>query len=131
MSPDPKVTAASPLAPVSVTVIGTSEVAGGPAPMVSGTIATTPATNQPNLAVTVISPFLAIGIRFVNTYLTILVGLVAAGMTSDAIPSTDFFNLVLKCAGLSVAGAGIGLLKDTLTIFSRLEGKFPLLTGNV
>lgn len=126
-----KQTDPSPLPPVSVTVIGQGGVTGGPAPMRSGTIATTPAAHQPNLLITVISPLLAILIRFLNTYLTILVGLVAAGMTSDAIPSTDFLHLLLTCAGLSVAGAGMGLLKDLVTVFGRLESKFPLLTGNV
>ena len=129
--PTDKVSDATPLHPVTVAVIGTGNVSGGPTPMQSGTTAVTPSPHQPNLLVQVVPPFVAILIRFVNTYLTILVGLVAAGMTSDAIPSTDFFNLVVKCAGLSIAGAGIGLLKDTLTIFSKLENKFPLLTGNV
>lgn len=119
------------LQPVAVTVIGQGAVTGGSTPMETGLVATTPAANQPNLLVTVISPLAAIGIRFVNTYLTVLAGLVAAGLTSEIIPHTDFIALVLRCAGLSVAGAGVGLLKDLVTIFGRLEHKFPLLTGNV
>lgn len=126
-----KVKEEAPLPPVAVTVIGQGDVTGGPIPMKTGTVATTAAAHQPNLLVTVISPLAAIGIRFVNTYLTILVGLVAAGMTSDVIPHTDFIALVLKCAGLSVAGSSVGLLKDLVTVFGRLEQKFPLLTGNV
>jgi hypothetical protein len=126
-----KTTEAAPLHPIQVAVIGTGSVSNGPAPLESGTVATTPAAHQPNLLVTVVSPLAAVLIRFINTYLTILVGLVAAGMTSDAIPSTDFLNLVIKCAGLSVAGAGVGFLKDLLTIFSKLESRYPLLTGNV
>lgn len=131
--PDPelKTTEERPLQPVSVTVIGHGQVTGGPTPMETGTVARTPAQNQPNLLVTVISPLAAIGIRFFNTYLTVLAGLVAAGLTSDIIPHTDFIALVLRCAGLSVAGAGVGLLKDLVTVFGRLEQKYPLLSGNV
>jgi hypothetical protein len=51
------------------------------------------------------------------------------------LPSVDkangFGHLVLTCAGLSVAGAGFGLLKELVTVFGRLEGKYPLLTGSV
>lgn len=126
-----KTTDEAPLHPVAVTVIGTGPVTGGPAPMQTGMVATTPAPHQPNLLVTVISPLAAIAIRFVNTYLTVLAGLVAAGLTSDVIPHADFVALVVRCAGLSVAGAGVGLLKDLVTVFGRLEQKFPLLTGNV
>ena len=133
MSPvdEKKETDSTPLTPIKVAVIGQGTVSGGPAPLITGTEAVTPLAHQPNLITVVVSPLLAILIRTTNTYLTILVGLVAAGMTSDAIPSTDFANLLMKCAGLAVAGAGIGFLKDCVTIFSKLEGKFPLLTGNV
>lgn len=126
-----KVTEATELRPVTVTLIGHGPATGGPTPLESGTVATTPALHQPNLLVTVIPPALAILVRFVNNYLTILVGLVAAGMTSDVIPSADFASLVWKCAGLSIAGAGLGALKDLVTIFGKLEGRYPLLTGNV
>lgn len=130
--PDPEIKQMTgELQPVSVTVIGQGAVTGGSTPMETGLVATTPAPNQPNLLVTVISPIAAVGIRFINTYLTVLTGLVAAGMTSDIIPYTDFLGLVTKCAGLSIAGAGVGVLKDLVTIFGRLEHKFPLLTGNV
>lgn len=115
----------TPIEPVAVTVIGTGD--GG---LKTGTTAITPG-KQPNLLVTAISPAVAILIRFVNAYLTILVGLVAAGMTSDVIPAEDFAHLVLACAKLSIAGAGLGLLKDCLTIFGNLEKKFPLLSGSV
>lgn len=126
-----KLTEPSRLEPVAVTVIGTGSAVGGPAPLATGVEAVTPAQSQPNLLVLVVSPIAAILIRFANTYLTVLVGLVGAGLTSDAIPYSDFFDLVLRCAGLSVAGAGLGLLKDCATVFGRLETKYPLLTGSV
>jgi hypothetical protein len=120
-----------PLPPVAVTVIGGT--GDGGAPLTSGTIATTP-DHQPNLVTTVITPIAAIVVRFVNQFLTSLVGLVMAGMTpagGRVLQADDFLHLVLTCAGLSVAGAGLGLLKDLVTIFGRLEGKYPLLTGSV
>lgn len=119
------------LPPVTVALVGAGPVAKGPEPLRSGTVVETPGPAQPNLLVQVVSPLMAIAIRFANSYMTILVGLVAAGMTSDAIPSKDFIDLVIRCAGLSVAGAGIGTLKDFVTIFGRLESKYPLSTGNV
>lgn len=119
----------APLAPVAVTVIDTG--GHGVAALKDGTIAETPSKATPNLAVTVIGPVMAIFIRFLNAYLLTLVGLVGAGLTSDAIPATDFVQLVVKCAALSLAGPGFGVLKDLLTIFGRLESKYPLLTGSV
>jgi hypothetical protein len=113
---------------VVVTVIGGT--GNGGAPLTTGTKATTP-DHQPNLVVRVINPLVALAVRFAYAYLTMLVGLVAAGQTSDIIPAKDFVDLVLACAKLSVAGAGFGLLKDCLTLFSQLEKKYPLATGSV
>lgn len=110
-----------PLAPEPVVIIGTG----------NGTIAATTPAGYPNLVVNFISPLAAILIRSVNSYLTILVGLIGAGMTSNAIPSADFKSLVIKCAGLAIAGAAFGLLKDLITVFGNLEKKYPLLTGSV
>jgi hypothetical protein len=121
-----------PLEPVAVTVVDT-----GHAPDVTlktGTVAATPGTQTPNLIVTVVGPARAILVRFVNQFLTTLVGLVGAAMTpagAAVLPATDFYHLVLNCAALSVAGAGFGALKDLVTIFGRLESKYPLLTGSV
>ena len=112
-----------PIDPVTVTVIGTDGLH-------KDTVATTPGL-QPNLIITVIGPVLAIVIRFGNLFLTTLVGLVSAGMVSDVIPAGDFAQLVLACAKLSVSVAGLGAIKDTVTIFGRLEQKFPLSTGSV
>lgn len=124
---DHKTTESRPVEPVTVAIIGTGD--GGKLP--NGSIATTEGTHEPNLIVQVITPVMAILVRLVNTYITILVGLVAAGMTSNVIPAADFGHLVLKCAGLAVAGAAFGFLKDLVTVFGRLETKYPLLTGSV
>ncbi len=124
---DSKTTESRPVEPMTVAVIGTGD--GSKLP--TGAIATTPGEHEPNLIVQVISPLVAIVVRSINTYITILVGLIAAGMTSNVIPASDFLHLVLKCAGLAVAGAAFGFLKDLVTVFGRLEQKYPLLTGSV
>jgi hypothetical protein len=46
-------------------------------------------------------------------------------------PAPDFAHLVLKCMSLAVAGAVVLSLKDLVTIFGKLEGKYPLLSGSV
>ena len=124
---DSKTTESRPVEPMTVAVIGTGD--GSKLP--TGAIATTQGEHEPNLIVQVISPLVAILVRSINTYITILVGLVAAGMTSNVIPASDFLHLVYKCAGLAVAGAAFGFLKDLVTVFGRLEQRFPLATGSV
>jgi len=126
-----KMTESAPIPVVHATVVGVGPSTSDHLP--TGTVAVTPGAAQPNLVLNVITPIVAIAVRFANTFLTTLVGLVMAGMTpaGDVLKANDFVELVLACATLSVAGAGVGLLKDLVTIFGRLEGKFPLLTGNV
>lgn len=99
----------------------------------NGVTAVTPG-HLPNLVVTVVTPLMAVLVRFINQFLTTLVGLVAAGMTpagARTLQADDFFHLVLTCASLSVAAAGLGFIKDCVTIFGRLESKYPLGTGSI
>lgn len=124
---DHKSTESRPVEPVIVSMIGTGD--GGHLP--TGTIATTPGEHQPNVIVRVVTPIAALGIRFANAYVTTLVGLLTVGVTTDALPAADFAHLVVKCASLSLAGPGVALGKDLITILGRLERKYPLLTGNV
>lgn len=127
MPDDPKMTTSRPVAPVIATVIGTGDTSRLP----SGTLAVTPDVHQPNVVVKVVQPIAAILIRFVNSFLTSLLGIVTGAMVSDVITASDFLHLVYKCAGLAVAGAGMGLLKDLITVFGKLEGKFPLISGGI
>lgn len=122
---------ATPVVPV--TIIGTGDgtlPVSGMSSLTDGTPAVTP-DHQPNLVIKVVTPAMAILVRFLNGYLTVMVGLVAAGMTSNLIPAVDFYHLLLACAKLSLAGPALGALKDCVTIFGRLEQKFPLMTGSV
>lgn len=122
MSDDKIVTEVMP--PVSVTVIGTGDG------LVKGAKAVTP-PDQPNIVLNVVQPLVAVAVRFGHNYVTALVALVTAGMTSNAIPYTDFTHLVVKCAGLAFGGAAVMVLKDIVTIFGRLEEKYPLASGSV
>jgi len=115
--------------PISTVVIkGTGP--GGTTPIPDGLLVKTP-DHHPNIAVTVISPFAALAIRFANAYITTLVGLLSVGMTTNIIPAADFLDLLWKCAGASLAGPAVSLLKDLITVLGRLENKYPLITGNV
>ena len=117
-----------PLAPVAVTVIDTGH---GDETIPNKVIAKTPNSETPNIIVTVVGPVMALFVRFMNVFLTSLVGVVTAASATNLIPATDFLDLLWKSATLCVAGAGIDLLKNLVTIFGRLESKYPLLTGSV
>ena len=119
----------TPIEPVTVAVIGTGDGTGG-APLTTGTVATT-IDHMPNIVVQVVTPIAALAIRFLNVYIGTVVGLLSAGMTSDAIPASDFQHLLLKCMGLAIAGSVVLLLKDIVTIFGKLEQKYPLATGSI
>lgn len=106
-----------PETPIVATMVGTGDG--------SRTIQT-PA-GQPDIIVNVIGPALGLSVRFANIYVTTIVGLLGAGMTTDVIPATDFKDLLWKCATLSVSAASLDFLKNLVTIFGRLEQKFPLL----
>lgn len=125
--PEEKMTQSRPVENVTVAMIGTGD--GGKLP--AGTEAVTPDPHQPNIIVQVVSPLLAIAIRFANAYVTALIGLVTVGLTTDALPAKDFEALVMRCAGLAIAGPAVSLAKDVVTILSGLEKKFPLLSGSV
>lgn len=122
-----KTTESRPVNPVQVAIIDTGDVRK----LSSGTEAVTPGEHVPNIVTQVIPPIMAVAVRFANTFLTVLLGLITGSLATNVIPAHDFLDLVLKCAGLSVAGAGIGLVKDLVTIFGRLESKYPLATGSV
>lgn len=125
MSPDEKT---QPLPSVNVALIGGTGDGGAPIP--TGTVLTTP-DHQPNVIVTVITPVLALLVRFINVYVGMVVGLLGTAMTSNAITAPDFWHLFIKCCGLAVGGAVVLMLKDIVTIFGRLEQKYPLATGSI
>lgn len=98
-----------------------------------GTIAATPGSDNPNIVVTVVQPLMALLIRAGHLFLMTFVSTIsAAGVTGDAlIQSTDLADLAQKATWLAAVTTGVSALKDLVTIFGRLESKFPLSTGNV
>lgn len=126
---DDKFIAPEALDPVSVTIVGTGTGDG----VVKGTIGVTP-PHQANLVVNVVSPIVALAVRFANIFATTLLGLLGAAVTPaghEMLGAGDFNKLLINCASLSLAPAVLDLLKNLITIFGRLENKYPLLTGNV
>ncbi len=120
-----------PIAPVEVAIIGTPPPSG--APLETGTVATTP-DHHPDVVMRVVTPIMAIFVRFANLYLTTLVGLLVAAMTpigGKLLYSKDFWHMFMLCSSLAFPGAFLGLLKDLITVFGRLEGKYPLATGSI
>lgn len=123
---------AAAIMPVTVAMVGTGTGDGtAAAPLTAGTIARTP-DGQPNIRLNIITPAVAIAVRFVNLFLTTLVGLLtAAGVGVRLFDVSDFQSLLVKSAWAGLIVAGMGLLKNLITIFARLEGKYPLATGSI
>lgn len=112
--------------PVTISIVGTGTGdGGGVAPTPSGTVATVEGT-QPNLIINVITPVMAILVRFAKTFLVTFVGMLGA----DGINLVDVGGLgpmVLVSLSASVVDLG----KNLITVFGRLEGKFPISTGSI
>ncbi len=118
-----------PVPPVLVTLVGTGD--GGSPPTPTGTVLVTP-DSQPNVILTVVTPIVAILIRASNAFCVSLAGsLMAGGLTQKVLPHDTFLDLVYPSIFLAGCIAGVGILKDSATVFSGLEKKFPLATGSV
>jgi len=132
MADDPKMTESTPVEPVHVTMVGVGSSDTKFLP--SGTVATTPGSTQPDVVLNVVQPVVAIAVRFCNLFGTTLVGLLVAAMTpagGHLLYTGDFLHMLLTCANLSLPVAALGFFKDLVTLFGRLENKYPLLTGKV
>ena len=120
-------------APVKVAVIAGTGDGSLPAHLHEQTLGT-PGSSTPNVVLKVVPVAAALAIRFGNAYVTTLVGIVTAMMTpygQDMIPSRDFADVLSKAALLAISGPVVDLLKNLITVFGKLEGKYPLMTGNV
>ncbi len=120
-----------PIKPVTVSIVGIPPEAG--AALETGMLLKT-ADHHPDVGLRVITPIIAILVRFANLYLTTLVGLLVAAMTpigGKLLYSKDFWHMFMLCSSLAFPGAFLGLLKDLITVFGRLEGKYPLATGSI
>lgn len=135
MTDDMKV-ATVPIEPMKVAIVSGAGTGEGGNPITTGTVGTTP-DRHPNVVFTVVGPIRAIAIRFVNSFLAGFVGFLSGAPLIDKVAGMQLFefsdlqDLVVKSAVAALAPAIIGLLKDLVTIFGKLESKYPLLTGNI
>lgn len=123
-------TKTEPIQPMVATVVGTS---GG---LADGTVATTPHQDQPNVVIRVVTPLMAILVRFANNYVGSLLGLISLGTAGkmgldSLIPPMDFLTLLRLSLVSALIPPIYPLLKDCITVLGGLERKFPLLTGSV
>jgi hypothetical protein len=118
--------------PVQIAIVGTESTAGGGvAPTRTGTIAETPG-NQPNLLINVVGPIVAVAVRAANTFLeTSLSVATLAGLGTKVFAAGDFHTVFMASVIAGATAAGLATVKNLITIFGRLEGKYPLLTGSI
>ena len=102
---------------------------GGEGSITNDSTAVTPGTETPNLIVQALSPLRIVATRVARNYLTVVVGLVTAGITgADAGMMPDAFGaLVWKAAQLGLSSAGVSLLVNALELITRLDESFPKL----
>lgn len=117
--------------PVQISIVGGTgnggDLSNTPPKMLAET-----APGQPDFVVNVIRPSLAILVRFVHLFLTSFVGAIGAGEVSGALGANIFNVPVVESAFWIAAGAATaGFVKDLITVFARLEGKYPLMTGSI
>jgi hypothetical protein len=119
---------------VTVSIVGTeSTQGGGVAPTPTGTVALVDGP-QPNLIINVVAPTVAVVVRAANVFLTTFVGLLTAagvGVGGDVLASGDLWETAKSCAAAAAIAAGIATIKNLITIFGRLEGKYPIGTGSI
>jgi len=123
---------------VTVSIVGTGhEVGGGVAPVPNGTILSTPGI-QPDIKMNVVTPLLAGAVRFIHEFLQAFLGVLTAagiGVGTGAAGAVgiapDMATVVWGAAATAGITAGLGAIRNLITIFGRLEGKYPLLTGGI
>jgi hypothetical protein len=117
--------------PVSVAVIGGTGD-GGMTPTDKRVLAHT-ADDQPNLYVRVVTPIMAIAIRGLNLFLiTFSAALGLAGIDpSNSVNVTDFKQALVFAGWMGLVSAFVGTVKNLITVFGQLEGKYPLGSGSI
>lgn len=122
------------LQPTVATVIGSL---GDNVPT-TGTVAISPGAHQPNVIMNIVTPTMAITVRFLRMFLTSVMGFLTLSMVPTggsqvmtAIHALDFYHLVLTAVGVSLAPAVLDLGRNLVTVLGRLEQKYPLATGSI
>jgi hypothetical protein len=122
--------------PVQVSIVGSGTGHGGSLMPPSGTIAETP-RGQPDLVVNIVRPSVAVAVRFIHVFLTTFVGVIgaagigAANIGPELLAAGNFGEVMKTAALVAASSAGVGALKDIITVFGRLENKYPLVTGSI
>lgn len=129
-----KTTESRTVEPVVVTVIATGDASKLPAKIE----ATTEGAHFPDFIVRSFPPVRALAVRFGYMYFFTLNGFLAPKFlpASDdtiinAIQSTDFLHLLRTGCLIALVPAVGSLVKDIGVVFTRLQQKYPLLTGSV
>lgn len=115
--------------PVVIATIGTTSQGTG-----SGDVHLETQPGIPNVTVKVITPLIAILVRFGHTFLDTFIatlGVAETGVLSSLIQAPDFPAKVKAAAIIAFGAAALGLAKNVLTIFKGWEGKYPLATGSI
>lgn len=122
----------------TVSIIGTGD--GSVTREASGVTVETPA-GQPDIRLNVVRPIVAILVRFAHVFLLTFSGVLgvagigSVGLGPDdlmkVLASTDLPGLLKNAAFVGISSATLGFIKDLITVFGRLESKYPLVTGSI
>lgn len=85
-------------------------------------------TGKANIAITYITPLLAIIIRSAKAFIITMSGILTGSVADKTLmPANDFWDLLIKAASFSVAAAVLAALASSVSLLSKLEEKFPTL----
>ena len=98
-----------------------------------GTLLPTPGTANPNVVMVVVPVLLALAVRAGHMFFSTFVATISAAGASSALGGPDVLSRIDLETAVMVAGSAVLVdgAKNCLTIFARLETKFPLMTGSV
>lgn len=116
-------------APITATISASAIAAalGNQSHTLPGTIVTP--EGHPNIIIKVVQPLAIIVIRALRVFLQTLLGLLTAGMVAPkALPASDFWHLLILCASLSAAPAGVCVIQNAIELLGKLDQAYPTLT---
>lgn len=112
--------------PIVVAAVGNTGTGTG-----SGDVVLETPDGHPNVTLKVITPFIAIVVRFVHLFLKTFAGSFTAEKAMEYFSSASVHHDINYALLAALATAGFGLVTDLITIFKGLEGKYPLATGSI
>jgi hypothetical protein len=115
-----------PIEPVHVTIVGGTGDGTTKQELVTS-------AGQPNVIATFVPTATALVVRFVDTFLTVLLTVTGVGAASNfeiikqLLPNTASLGSLRGAIFYSAVAATIGLAKDLTVIVGKLKKKYPLL----